>query len=75
MGGATLYIENSIQIKKGDPSLSTTGQMGDVMKESTQIAYTYSKNYLKKIDSSNNFFMENSIHMHIPEGFYSKINY
>ncbi len=68
MGGATLYIENSIHIKKGDASLFTTGQMGEVMKESTQIAYTFAKKFLKNIEPNNNFFLDNSIHMHIPEG-------
>lgn len=46
MGGSTLYIEtvpSQTLEGKGEGSLTSTGQLGDVMKESTQIAYTYAK--------------------------------
>lgn len=50
MGGSTLYIETGVaegcgQTKEGqkEGGLSTTGQLGDVMKESTTIAYTFAK--------------------------------
>ncbi|KAG2377593.1 hypothetical protein C9374_009109 [Naegleria lovaniensis] len=49
-------------------SLKCTGQMGDVMKESTSIAYTYAKNHLYSIDPKNDYFRKTHIHMHIPEG-------
>ena len=50
LGGTTLYIETSLKDHfskddddKGHPSLDLTGQLGDVMKESSHIAYTFAK--------------------------------
>ena len=50
LGGTTLYIETSLKDlfskdddDKGHPSLDVTGQLGDVMKESSHIAYTFAK--------------------------------
>ena len=50
MGGTTLYVETGVaegrglsKEGKGDGSMTTTGQLGDVMKESTVIAYTFAK--------------------------------
>lgn len=49
IGGSTLYIETSLKEQlssddaKGQPSLEVTGQLGDVMKESSHIAYTFAK--------------------------------
>ena len=70
MGGTTLFIETTHD-KHGDkstPSLQMTGQLGDVMRESVQIAYTFAKSYLLKNHPSNKFFQTASIHLHIPEG-------
>ena len=49
-------------------NLTTTGQMGGVMKESTDIAHTFARNFLALIMPGNKFFDSASIHMHIPEG-------
>jgi len=49
-------------------ALETTGQMGDVMKESTAIALTVAKAQLLKLDPLNHFFRTRRIHMHVPEG-------
>ncbi|OMJ15260.1 Lon protease-like protein, mitochondrial, partial [Smittium culicis] len=49
-------------------NLITTGQLGDVMKESTKIAYTYSQSLLNQLQPSNDFFKTSSIHLHVPEG-------
>jgi len=70
MGGSTLYIETSVIANKNNkyPSLEVTGQLGDVMKESTRIAYTFSKKFLHENYPSNHFFDDNSIHLHVPEG-------
>lgn len=68
MGGATLYVETVVDRVGGKPELRTTGQMGDVMKESTNIAYTYAKNFLDIVSHGNKFFEQSSLHMHIPEG-------
>ena len=76
MGGSALYIETQ-SIKrttdsegkpKGGGSLKVTGQLGDVMKESAQIAYTVSRARLHAIDPDNTFFDQNDIHCHVPEG-------
>lgn len=68
MGGDTLLIESiAFQSEKG--GLLLTGQMGDVMKESAQIAMNWVKQYAieHKIKSAN-WFERNTIHLHIPEG-------
>jgi len=48
--------------------LKVTGQTGDVMKESTQIALTFAKNFLATHQPSNKFFSNNNAHLHFPEG-------
>jgi len=77
MGGSTLFIETSLRNqsrKSSDPSkpetgsLKVTGSLGDVMKESTEIAYTFSKSFLNKLDESNKFLDNAHIHLHVPEG-------
>ena len=71
LGGSTLYIESVLDsaIKSDSkPSFHRTGQMGDVMKESSTIAYTYAKAFIAKNYPENTFFDKASIHMHIPEG-------
>ena len=75
MGGSALYIETSAITSSSDDEgkgsggrLTTTGQMGSVMEESTRIAHTYSRTYLASIDPTNTFFDDNNIHMHVPEG-------
>uniref|UniRef100_A0A7S3PZD5 Lon protease homolog n=1 Tax=Chaetoceros debilis TaxID=122233 RepID=A0A7S3PZD5_9STRA len=76
MGGSALYIETQAIRRGTDPEgkqrgggmLKVTGQLGSVMKESTEIAYTVSRAQLADIDPSSSFFDENDIHMHVPEG-------
>lgn len=71
MGGSTLFIESVLDSsikEESKPSFHRTGQMGDVMKESSMIAYTYSKAFVAKKFPENRFFDKASIHMHIPEG-------
>ncbi len=67
MGGATLYIEaNAIKSKSG--RYKQTGQLGDVMKESTQIAYSYVRSILCKENKYCKFFDEHEVHLHVPAG-------
>ncbi|KAL7518664.1 hypothetical protein ACHAWX_003474 [Stephanocyclus meneghinianus] len=76
MGGSALYIEtqgikrglDSEGKPRGGGTLKVTGQLGDVMKESTQIAYTVARARLAEIAPSNSFFDDTDIHMHVPEG-------
>ena len=66
MGGATLYIEAAITSKgKG---FKQTGQLGSVMKESSEIAYSYIESLTRKDESLKEFFTENYIHLHVPAG-------
>lgn len=59
MGGSTLFIETAkrkvTNDKKPNGSLNLTGHLGDVMKESAQIALTVSRNFLKDIDPDNTY--------------------
>ena len=62
-GGEILYIETLFV--PGEGKLILTGQLGDVMKESAEIAYTLLRSiYPDKKD----FFKENDLHLHVPEG-------
>mmetsp|Transcript_3317 Transcript_3317/g.4795 ORF Transcript_3317/g.4795 Transcript_3317/m.4795 type:complete len:1045 (+) Transcript_3317:874-4008(+) len=49
-------------------TVHTTGQLGDVMKESTSLALTYARHKLQELDPGNAFFEKNQIHLHVPEG-------
>ncbi|RKP40213.1 lon protease-like protein [Dimargaris cristalligena] len=52
----------------GRGHLSKTGQLGDVMKESTDIAYTFVRSLVTARFPTNTFFNEHNIHLHVPEG-------
>ncbi len=67
LGGATLHIEaRSIFNKNG--GLKQTGQLGDVMKESAEIAYSYVRSLLQNDPDAKEFFEEKMIHLHVPAG-------
>ena len=66
MGGEILFIESSVS--KGKGNLSMTGNLGDVMKESAQIAYQYIKAHPELTGLSYEEFVEKDIHVHVPEG-------
>lgn len=67
MGGDTLLIESTCFAGKG--GLILTGQMGDVMKESSQIAFNWARKFvLDRGTKKSKWFDENIIHLHIPEG-------
>lgn len=71
MGGSALYIESCLDgglSEKSRPNFLRTGQMGDVMKESTSIAYTFAKNLIGRRFPENRFFNKAAIHLHVPEG-------
>ncbi|MEE4239969.1 MAG: endopeptidase La [Desulfopila sp.] len=67
MGGTTLYIE-SIPIPSGQPGFKQTGQLGKVMIESAEIAYSYIRSLLKNNKKAIEFFKTNLIHLHVPAG-------
>ena len=66
MGGEILFIESSVS--KGKGLLSMTGNLGDVMKESAQIAYQYIKAHPELTGMTYEEFAEKDIHVHVPEG-------
>ncbi|KAJ2806601.1 ATP-dependent Lon protease pim1, partial [Coemansia helicoidea] len=84
MGGSALYIESVVESivestaeSTGANSgggggfhgqLHTTGQLGDVMKESSVLAYTFVRSLLHRRDPANTFFSSRAIHLHVPEG-------
>lgn len=67
MGGATLYVE-SVQFPAEKTEMKLTGQAGDVMKESSQIAWSYLQSTYQKYAPGKTFFEKSQIHIHIPEG-------
>jgi ATP-dependent Lon protease len=67
LGGATLYIE-AIKVASEKTEMKLTGQAGNVMKESSEIAWSYLHSSLNKYAPGYTFFEKSQVHMHIPEG-------
>ncbi|XP_008651885.1 endopeptidase La, mitochondrial isoform X1 [Zea mays] len=69
MGGSTLYIETKkVEEREGKGALVLTGQLGDVMKESAQIAHTVGRAVLLEKEPDNHFFANSKVHLHVPAG-------
>ena len=66
MGGEILFVES--QVSSGKGQLSLTGNLGDVMKESAQIAWQYLKAHPQLAKMTTEEFMAKDIHVHVPEG-------
>ena len=66
VGGDTLQIE--VNVMPGTGKMVMTGQMGDVMKESAQIALTYVRSVSEQYQIDREYFEKHDIHLHIPEG-------
>lgn len=67
LGGATLYIE-SIKVAAEKTAMKLTGQAGEVMKESAEIAWSYLHSAIHKYAPAYTFFEKSQVHIHIPEG-------
>lgn len=67
LGGATLCIESCL-IHSERKGFKLTGNLGDVMKESAQIAYSYISSHLKDFGAQASFFDNAFLHIHVPEG-------
>ena len=65
-GGDTLPVE--VSVMKGSGKLDLTGQLGSVMQESAKASYTYVRANAKKYGIPEDFYKENDIHIHVPEG-------
>ncbi|RDX89707.1 Lon protease-like, mitochondrial, partial [Mucuna pruriens] len=69
MGGSTLYIETTlVEEGEGKGTMQLTGQLGDVMKESAQIAHTVARAILLEREPENPFFANTKLHLHVPAG-------
>ncbi|MGL5122861.1 MAG: endopeptidase La [Fusobacteriaceae bacterium] len=67
VGGMTLEVQGVAVAGKG--ALSLTGTLGNVMKESATVSYTYVKSHLDELGIKDISFFENKdIHLHFPEG-------
>jgi len=66
VGGDTLEIETSIS--KGTGKIILTGKLGDVMKESAQMAISFLRSNAEKLGIEDVNFSEIDIHLHVPEG-------
>jgi ATP-dependent Lon protease len=67
MGGATLPIEATAMKSKGK-GFKQTGQLGKVMVESSEIAYSYVMGHLDEYGIPANYFDSHFIHLHVPAG-------
>jgi ATP-dependent Lon protease len=65
-GGDILRIEATFM--PGTGKLTLTGQLGDVMQESAQIALSYARNLARVLPLKKNFYNEIDVHVHVPEG-------
>jgi ATP-dependent Lon protease len=66
VGGDVLFIEATFM--PGSKGFKFTGQLGDVMKESAQIALSYVRSRASELGIESKFFDENDIHLHVPAG-------
>ena len=66
VGGDTLKVETALL--PGSGKITLTGQLGDVMKESATIGVSYVRSLGDKYGISKDFYKENDVHIHVPEG-------
>ena len=67
LGGTTLVVEASV-VHDGSRGFRQTGQLGDVMQESAEIAYSYVASHLQALGAEKRFFDNAMVHLHVPEG-------
>lgn len=67
VGGEILFIESSLSSSKS-PTITLTGNLGDVMKESAILAMQYIKAHAKELGIDQQMLDEYSVHVHVPEG-------
>ncbi len=65
-GGDVLFVEASVM--DGEPGLTLTGQLGDVMKESAQIALSYLRSHAEQLDVPVVDLQGRRVHVHVPAG-------
>jgi len=67
VGGEILFVE-ATAMSGGKGQMQTTGQLGEVMKESAQAALSFIRSHAVEYGISDDFFQREDIHIHIPEG-------
>ncbi len=67
MGGETLFVE-AAAVRTGKNGFKQTGQLGNVMVESAELAYAYVRGLLDSDETFRRFFAEHQIHLHVPAG-------
>ncbi|MFZ4099487.1 MAG: endopeptidase La [Chlamydiia bacterium] len=67
LGGAILYVE-AVRVPGDKPSLKLTGQLGEVIRESAEIAWTYAHSKINEYARQATWFKGYEVHMHLPEG-------
>ncbi len=67
MGGATLQIE-ATAVPSKNKGFKQTGQLGNVMVESSDIAYSYAMAHLEQFGAPTDFFDTHFVHLHVPAG-------
>lgn len=71
LGGSALYVESILQSPLRPhtrPGLEITGNLKNVMKESSTIAYSFVKSFMVKQFPDNHFFQKAKMHLHVPDG-------
>jgi ATP-dependent Lon protease len=66
VGGDVLFVEANVA--KGGRHLTVTGQLGDVMQESTKAALTWVRSYANELGLDSDFYKDTDIHIHVPAG-------
>ncbi len=67
-GGDVLFVEANAMAGSGHGSLTLTGQLGDVMKESARIALTYVRAHASELGIADDAFTDREFHVHVPAG-------
>jgi ATP-dependent Lon protease len=67
LGGSTLYVE-ATRVEAKNAGFKQTGQLGNVMVESSELAYTYVRSLLNGVSGAKEFFEKNFVHLHVPAG-------
>lgn len=67
LGGDTIFIESSA-VETGKSSFKQTGQLGEVMVESSEIAYSFVRGFTSGSRAAKEFFEKNAVHLHVPAG-------
>lgn len=67
LGGSTLYVE-ATRVEAKNAAFKQTGQLGNVMIESSEIAFTFVRSFLNQDAKAREMFEKSYIHLHVPAG-------